>query len=589
MAYALGDIVVKLKADTADLEKGLKNVQTKVEDNGQQIRNTFNKIAVAVTAVGAGITVFAKSATDYTVGLARDTKKLSRETGLAYEQASQLAYVTKRMGIDADQSSKSFGIFSKKITEAANSVTGSSNAISDLGVKVRNTDGSIRDFGNILFDVADKFKALPDGPLKTSAALDLFGRSGKDMIKVLNLGSQGIKDLEQRANDLGLTLTAKTIASVSKYIASQKDLKDSTNSLKVAIGSLTIPVLTSFNQHLNSILTTLISSSGPFRNVIAYIGAFGGPVLSASGALIGLGANMVQIAGSLGRVLLAFRAVGAFLLGPWGLTIAAAAALIGGLTYLFTSHNQATNDLTDSTAIHQTAAQDLNDTLEAQARDIDYLTQLTHSLSDSQFDAEGASLAVEDAQKNYNQSVKDYGPASLEARDAAHNLEGAKRRLQDANEKVAAAQKAENDQQAIMTQSTGPALTAIDQRTGKVYALRDALQSALSKFQALDLGLSKNITSGGLVITSAAHRASGGPVHPLMSYLVGESGQELFVPNTAGTIIPNNITEKLMNSTNTKNTNIYGDIKIDSPQDADYFFNRIDRNSVLESRGLSPI
>jgi hypothetical protein len=37
----------------------------------------------------------------------------------------------------------------------------------------------------------------------------------------------------------------------------------------------------------------------------------------------------------------------------------------------------------------------------------------------------------------------------------------------------------------------------------------------------------------------AAPRASGGPVRPSSTYLVGERGPELFVPSVAGTIVPN--------------------------------------------------
>lgn len=39
-------------------------------------------------------------------------------------------------------------------------------------------------------------------------------------------------------------------------------------------------------------------------------------------------------------------------------------------------------------------------------------------------------------------------------------------------------------------------------------------------------------------------RASGGAVDPSMAYLVGEKGRELFIPNTAGVVVPNSITEK---------------------------------------------
>ena len=39
---------------------------------------------------------------------------------------------------------------------------------------------------------------------------------------------------------------------------------------------------------------------------------------------------------------------------------------------------------------------------------------------------------------------------------------------------------------------------------------------------------------------SISQRASGGPVNAGQPYIVGEQGQELFVPNTSGTIVPNN-------------------------------------------------
>ena len=54
-------------------------------------------------------------------------------------------------------------------------------------------------FNEILLETADKFKGLPNGVDKTAIALKLFGRSGKDMIPVLNLGSKGIQELQKKS------------------------------------------------------------------------------------------------------------------------------------------------------------------------------------------------------------------------------------------------------------------------------------------------------------------------------------------------------------------------------------------------------
>ena len=45
-------------------------------------------------------------------------------------------------------------------------------------------------------------------------------------------------------------------------------------------------------------------------------------------------------------------------------------------------------------------------------------------------------------------------------------------------------------------------------------------------------------TTGGLPVTRMA--AAGGSIRANQSYVVGEKGPELFLPNTSGTMIPNN-------------------------------------------------
>ncbi len=144
-------------------------------------------------------------------------------------------------------------------------------------------------------EVADRFKTLPDGAEKTALSMELFGRAGKDMIPVLNLGGQGIKDLQDKADKLGLTLSNNTLAQMARFITSQKDLNDSTTSLKLAIGETTAPILTEFNNKLSGVVTTLLNGSPAVRDITAGFLAFGGPVISGAGALIAFAANLTTV------------------------------------------------------------------------------------------------------------------------------------------------------------------------------------------------------------------------------------------------------------------------------------------------------
>lgn len=77
-------------------------------------------------------------------------------------------------------------------------------------------------------------------------------------------------------------------------------------------------------------------------------------------------------------------------------------------------------------------------------------------------------------------------------------------------------------------------------------------------------------------------RATGGPVRANMPYVVGESGSELFIPKSDGDIVPG---DQVPGGTA---VTIHGDVNIDSEQDADYFFNRLDRNLNLGRMGVTP-
>ena len=72
-------------------------------------------------------------------------------------------------------------------------------------------------------------------------------------------------------------------------------------------------------------------------------------------------------------------------------------------------------------------------------KSIDVANQLRdseNSLKDARYNQEGASLRVEQAQKNLNMATQQYGKDSLEARTAAHSLKGAQDELKAANDNV---------------------------------------------------------------------------------------------------------------------------------------------------------
>lgn len=353
----IGTLQYDLTLDNSGLKKGLDSSSSSVKSFGDQTQSAGQKIqqhlAVASTAlagIAVGLTAYAKNATDYTVESVKAAKSLGTQLGVSATEASRLTAALGHMGIQADSARQLFGIFEKQIhaaTETTDSdriaheklqiaykqtgidiknttdeiakngdqtgalhlklqtlnltlqdqqqqLNSSSNAFQRLGISVLDGNGKQKDFNTLLFEVADKFKSLPNGIDKTSTAMELFGKQGKDMIKVLNLGSDGIKDLENQADKLGLTLNAGTINAVNGLVQSQKLLKEQTDALKISVGTATAPALTKYNEMLNRVTKSLLDTSGPLHTVIVDMLAFGGPVSGAASSFTGFLANLDQ-------------------------------------------------------------------------------------------------------------------------------------------------------------------------------------------------------------------------------------------------------------------------------------------------------
>jgi len=68
-----------------------------------------------------------------------------------------------------------------------------------------------------MLDVADKFSTMKDGAQKSAMAMDIFGKSGAEMVPFLNQGSAGINELTAQADRLGVTLDGPTADAAGQF------------------------------------------------------------------------------------------------------------------------------------------------------------------------------------------------------------------------------------------------------------------------------------------------------------------------------------------------------------------------------------
>ena len=168
-----------------------------------------------------------------------------------------------------------------------------------LGISAVDMQGNLRSTDSVLFELADKFKAMPDGTKKTALAMDILGKSGKDLIPLLNAGSEGLGEMLAEADSLGIVLSTKTAQSAEAFNDSLERLKTSFQGvLNAIIESGFLDTLTDLVNRFATWIAGFVDAHPQLAKFVAIIGAAAavlGPLLLALGVIIPILAGPVGI------------------------------------------------------------------------------------------------------------------------------------------------------------------------------------------------------------------------------------------------------------------------------------------------------
>ena len=143
--------------------------------------------------------------------------EFSEKTGIAVEKLSELRYAGEVTGTPFEALTGGFSRLSKQMAEAAGGGKEATATFKALGVEVTNADGTLRGADAVLADIAERFAGYEDGAAKAALAQRIFGKSGADMIPLLNQGAIGIARLRTEADQLGAIYDGKTAKAAAEF------------------------------------------------------------------------------------------------------------------------------------------------------------------------------------------------------------------------------------------------------------------------------------------------------------------------------------------------------------------------------------
>lgn len=215
MSQALvGSLRVSLGLDSAQFTSGMKSAQTGLQQFAGVAKVGALAIGSAMVAAGGAMALAMKGVIDR----ADRMYEVSQSLGVAVEDLSRLQYAAELSGVSAENLEKSIRKLSVGLYDASQNASGpAAAAFRALGISATDAAGNVRPAIDVIGDLAKRFETLPDGAAKTALAIKVFGRSGADMIPMLNEGEAGLRAMYEEAEQLGIVLDTESAAAAERF------------------------------------------------------------------------------------------------------------------------------------------------------------------------------------------------------------------------------------------------------------------------------------------------------------------------------------------------------------------------------------
>lgn len=215
---SLGTLTIDIAANLARLESDLGKANRMSQKFAEDQQKRYARIG---KLIGGAIATFATGAFANWIKESIDAADAAAETaqaiGISIEAYQGLSFAASTAGVEQEGLTGALTKFNKTISQAAAGGKKQAAAFADIGVSVRDANGNLKTADGLLLEVADKFQGYTDGANKTALAQDLFGKSGAKLIPLLNSGKQGITELTDQAQRLGLVMSAEAAAAADQF------------------------------------------------------------------------------------------------------------------------------------------------------------------------------------------------------------------------------------------------------------------------------------------------------------------------------------------------------------------------------------
>lgn len=249
MALKIFELIGSIMVDNNAANESISKTENKAGKVGETLSKGVKTAAKWSGAIvgGAAAAVTGLSAMAMNSANAMDTiDKMSAKIGISKQGYQEWSYVLGQNGMDVDKLQVGIKTLVTQMDGAASGNKNMQESFSKLGLSIYDSRGKLKDQEAMMNEVMYALADMENGTEKARLATELFGKAGIEMMPMLNNGSKGIKELTDRAHELGLVVSDDAVTAGVVLGDTVDDIKKSFGAIVTKLGNSVVPIAQKF-------------------------------------------------------------------------------------------------------------------------------------------------------------------------------------------------------------------------------------------------------------------------------------------------------------------------------------------------------
>lgn len=258
----------------ADIEKTTSNASKAGEAFKKGI-TTIGKWGAALTgAAVAGASALVKMATD-SAATADNIDKMSQKIGISRQAYQELDFICSQSGTSVDNLQMGMKTLVTVMDTTRNGTSKTATALEELGISATDANGNLRDSEEVMWEAMSALQAMTNESEKAKLATELFGRSGTELMPLLNGAEGSIEAMKEQAHELGLVIGDDSVDAGVKLTDTMDQMKRAFSTIATELGAKVFPMVQKVCEaiigYLPMIQTVIDRLAPAFENLLSSV------------------------------------------------------------------------------------------------------------------------------------------------------------------------------------------------------------------------------------------------------------------------------------------------------------------------------